>query len=193
MNRVLIVDDTPIQLKITIALMQKQGLDVLIAESGDQALKLIEKERPDLILLDVVMPGMNGFELCSQLKSDPAYADIPVLFLTGESDKEQIVKGFQIGAADYVTKPVNPPELLSRIDTHLKLNRTIADLRKALDEIKRLSGLLRICSYCKSIEHESSWVRLEDYLAHNSDARLTHCICPECMEKEFGADAAEPR
>ena len=188
MNHVLVVDDNPIQLKIVISIMEKHGLSVSIASSGQEAFKSIEKERPDLILLDIVMPGIDGFEVCSTLKRDQKYANIPILFLTAQTDEKDIMTAFQSGAADYVTKPVNPPELLARVHTHLELGNTIRELRKALDEVKRLSGLLRICAYCKSIEHETRWVQLEDYLANNSDARLTHCICPKCMEKQLQGD-----
>ncbi len=188
MNHILIVDDNPIQLKIAISIMQNHGLTVSVASNGQEAFKAIEKESPDLILLDIVMPGIDGFEVCSTLKRNPKYATIPILFLTAQTDDENIVTAFQSGAADYVTKPVHPPELLARVHTHLELSNTIFELRKALEEVKRLSGLLRICAYCKSIEHETQWVQLEDYLATNSDARLTHCICPSCMEQQFQAD-----
>lgn len=185
MNHVLVVDDTPIQLKIIISIMQSNGLTVSVANNGQEALDMIEKNKPDLILLDIVMPDMDGFEVCYTLKRNKEYTNIPVLFLTAHTDEENLMTAFQSGAADYVTKPVNPAELLARVHTHLELGNTIHELRKALDEVKRLSGLLRICAYCKSIEHESEWVQLEDYLATNSDARLTHCVCPSCMEQQL--------
>ncbi len=183
MNHILIVDDTPITLKIAISIMEKQGFEVSVATNGREALEHVKSTRPDLILLDIVMPEMNGYEVCSKLKNNPKSADIPILFLTGQGDNDGIVKAFETGGADYVTKPVNPTELIARIKTHLQLGNTIAKLKKALDEVKQLSGLLRICSYCKSIQHKERWVPLEDYLATNSDARLTHCICSACMEQ----------
>jgi len=188
MNHVLVVDDTPIQLKIIISIMQNHGITVSVAHNGQEALTLVEKERPDLILLDIVMPGMDGFEVCSTLKRNPKHASIPVLFLTAQTDEDNIVKAFQSGAADYVIKPVNPPELLARVHTHLELARTVSDLKGALEEVKRLSGLLRICAYCKSIEDDTKWVQLEDYISRKSDARLTHCICPSCMEQQLQGD-----
>jgi len=188
MNHILVVDDTPIQLKIIISIMQSHGLSVSVANNGQEALNMVEERRPDLVLLDIVMPDMDGFEVCYTLKRDPKYASIPVLFLTAQADDENIMTAFQSGAADYVTKPVNPPELLARVHTHLELSNTIEELRGALEEVKRLSGLLRICAYCKSIEDDTKWVQLEDYLATNSDARLTHCICPTCMEQQLQGD-----
>jgi len=185
MNHVLIVDDNPIQLKIIISIMEKQGLTVSVANNGQEALDMVEKSSPDIILLDIVMPDMDGFEVCYTLKKERKYRNIPVLFLTAQTDEENLMTAFQSGAADYVTKPVNPAELLARVHTHLELAHTIHELQDALNEVKRLSGLLRICAYCKSIEHETRWVQLEDYLATNSDARLTHCICPSCMEQQM--------
>lgn len=188
MNHVLIVDDNPIQLKVMTSIMEKHGMTVSVANNGQEALNITEEVGPDLILLDIVMPDMDGFEVCYTLKRNPKYANIPVLFLTAQTDEENLMTAFQSGAADYVTKPVNPAELMARVHTHLELANTIHELQKALDEVKRLSGLLRICAYCKSIEHEKEWVQLEDYLATNSDARLTHCICPSCMEKQLQGD-----
>jgi len=188
-RNILVVDDTPIQLKIVIAIMEREGFQVEVTQSGREAIEKVRQQRPDLILLDIVMPEMDGFAVCEALKAEPVTADIPVLFLTGQDEEDKIVKAFDVGAADFVAKPVNPPELLARVNTHLKLATTIQELQQALDEVKRLSGLLRICSYCKSIEHRSDdktdWVPLEDYLALNSDARLTHCICPECAAQQI--------
>ncbi len=183
MKKLLVVDDTPIQLKIVISIMQREGFQVDVAQSGKEALESIQKNRPDLILLDIVMPDMDGFVVCEAIKNNPESAEIPILFLTGQDDEDQIVRAFEMGAADFVAKPVNPPELLARVHTHLKLATTIQELQSALDEVKRLSGLLRICTYCKSIEHESNWIPLEDYLFLNTDARLTHCVCPECLQR----------
>jgi len=182
MNRVLIVDDTPIQLKVVISIIERQDIEVTTATSGQEALDLIESNPPDLILLDIVMPEMDGYEVCTRIKNSPAHADIPILFLTGRDESEDIIRAFDAGGADYVTKPVNPSELVARIKTHLQLGNTIAELKEAVDQVQMLSGLLKICSYCKNIKDEESWVPLEDYLDTNSDARLTHAICPKCVK-----------
>jgi len=187
MNRVLVVDDTPIQLKVVLPIIENEGINVTVASSGREALDLIESDPPDLILLDIVMPEMDGYEVCSRIKSSPAHSDIPVLFLTGRNEPKDIIKAFDVGGADYVTKPVNPPELVARIKTHLNLGNTIGELKEALEQVQMLSGLLRICSYCKSIQDEEQWVSLEDYLDTNSDARLTHCICPKCMKEQINS------
>jgi len=185
MNRVLIVDDAPIQLKVIIPILERQNIKASVASSGQEALDLIESEPPDLILLDIVMPEMDGYEVCSRIKNSPAHADIPILFLTGRDGSEDIIRAFDVGGADYVTKPVNPSELVARIKTHLQLGNTIAKLKETLEQVQMLSGLLQICSYCKNIKDEERWVPLEDYLDSNSDARLTHCICPKCMKEHI--------
>ncbi len=183
MNRILIVDDTPIQLKVAISIIERQEIEVTTATSGQEALDLIESNPPDLILLDIVMPEMDGYEVCTRIKNSPAHADIPILFLTGRDESDDIIRAFDVGGADYVKKPVNPSELVARIKTHLQLGNTITELKEALDQVQMLSGLLKICSYCKSIKDDEKWVTLEDYLATNSDARLTHAICPKCVKK----------
>jgi len=185
MNRVLIVDDSPIQLKVAISIIEQQGIEVTTASSGHEALDLIRSDPPDLILLDIVMPEMDGFEVCNRIKSSPNHADIPILFLTGRDSSKDTIRAFDVGGSDYVKKPVNPPELLARIKTHLKLGNTIGELKEAMEQVQMLSGLLRICSYCKSIKDEERWVSLEDYLATNSDARLTHSICPKCIKSNI--------
>ena len=185
MSRILVVDDTPIQLKILISIMRNKGFDIVVANNGPEALASVQSQKPDLILLDIVMSDMDGYEVCTRLKNNPQHADIPILFLTGKNDSDDIVKAFDAGGADYVTKPVNTTELVARVKTHLRLGSSIAELKEALEEVKLLSGLLRICSYCKNIQHEENWVALEDYLAINSDARLTHSICPGCMEQHI--------
>ena len=94
-----------------------------VAQNGIQALKKVEAVRPDLILLDVMMPEMDGFETCTHLKSSQETEDIPVIFLTARTETKDIVKGFELGAVDYVTKPFQPEELLVRVRTHLELRR----------------------------------------------------------------------
>lgn len=118
---VLIVDDAPINIKIIIRLL-KDEYHTLVATSGQKALETARAERPpDLVLLDVMMPDMDGFEVCKALKADPQTRDIPVLFLTGKFDSEDEIKGFGAGCADFVTKPISPLILKARVKTHLML------------------------------------------------------------------------
>ncbi|QTA81389.1 Two component system response regulator histidine kinase [Desulfonema limicola] len=117
----LIVDDIAKNLQVLGNILSAKGYHYTPAMNGSQALKIIEKRPPDLILLDIMMPDMDGFEVCEKLKSSPETSDIPVIFLSAKTETEDIIKGFELGAVDYVTKPFCKQELLARIETHLDL------------------------------------------------------------------------
>jgi len=121
--RILVVDDTPKNIQLLGTVLRDEGYETNVAQSGEQALKILEKVRPDLILLDVMMPGLDGFETCKRLKADPVTSSIPVIFLTAKTETADIVKGFELGAVDYVTKPFNTTELLARVNTHVQLKK----------------------------------------------------------------------
>jgi DNA-binding response OmpR family regulator/signal transduction histidine kinase/ligand-binding sensor domain-containing protein/class 3 adenylate cyclase len=116
---ILIVDDVPINLKILFNILEQHNFKVLIAKNGKTALEIVTQKNPHLILLDVMMPSITGFEVCRRLKENTKTADIPVIFMTALSDTEAKIKGFQLGAVDYITKPFQTKEVLSRIRTHL--------------------------------------------------------------------------
>ena len=118
---ILIVDDTPANLQLLNSVLKKEGYKVRLLPSGKMALDAINEEPPVLILLDINMPEMNGFEVCEKIKSSPATKDIPIIFLTAMTELEDVIKGFQLGAVDYITKPFNQEELLARIKTHMQL------------------------------------------------------------------------
>lgn len=120
---ILIVDDSFETLSLLGKLLTKQGFNVTPASSGTQALALASGKKPDLILLDVGMPGQDGFEICHTLKTDDATRHIPIIFLTGKTEEDDILKGFQTGAVDYIQKPFNQSELLARVETHIRLLR----------------------------------------------------------------------
>jgi adenylate cyclase len=121
---ILIVDDVPVNLQALESILQTRGFRVEKATNGEQALELVKHNLPDLVLLDVMMPKMNGYEVCQHLKDNPVTSKIPVIFLTGRNDSYSIIKGFAAGALDYVVKPFHAPELLARINTHLELKRS---------------------------------------------------------------------
>jgi len=136
---VLIVDDTPANLGMLVDLLSEHGFDVSIAEDGASALKQIELRLPDLILLDVLMPDLDGYATCERLKRHPRARDIPVMFMTGLTDTISKVRGFRLGAVDYITKPFEPEEVIARIHTHL----TMQQLRQRLQESEaRLKHIL---------------------------------------------------
>lgn len=128
--KVLVVDDTPANISLMLDALSDAGYDVLVAESAASAFALLEHNAPDLILLDVLMPGVNGFDACVRLKADARWSEIPVLFMTALDDGSEKVRAFTAGAVDYITKPVHPPEVLARVGTHLQiraLQRSLAD------------------------------------------------------------------
>ncbi|MFC1708393.1 response regulator, partial [Planctomycetota bacterium] len=118
---VLIVDDNPRNLQVLGPTLREQRYDLTAATDGETALRIAHEAEPDLILLDIMMPGMDGYTVCERLKASPTTAEIPVIFLTARTDTDSLVKGFELGAVDYVTKPFQRQELLSRVSTHLEL------------------------------------------------------------------------
>ncbi|MBF0496540.1 MAG: response regulator [Deltaproteobacteria bacterium] len=190
---ILIVDDVPMNLQVLGNILSQENYQIAVATNGRQALSLTENVTPDLILLDVVMPEVDGFEVCRILKSDDRTADIPIIFLTAKSESEDIVKGFELGAVDYLTKPFSTPELLARVRTHLELkkskdlqNELIARLKDALTQVKQLTGLIPICSHCKRIRDDAGyWQQVEAYIARYSEAQFSHSICPECLDTYY--------
>ena len=118
---VLVVDDTPASLGVVCDSLRREGVRVLLADSGDAARAVLARERPEVILLDVVMPGEDGFAVCGSLKAHPEWRDIPVVFLTAIDDPGQKVRALSAGAVDYVTKPVHVPELVARVRVQLEL------------------------------------------------------------------------
>jgi sigma-B regulation protein RsbU (phosphoserine phosphatase) len=133
---VLAVDDTPENLDVVKGILAND-YTVKAAINGQMALKIVEKSPPDIILLDIMMPGISGYEVCQHLKADPSTRDIPVIFLTAMEQTTDEAKGFELGAADYITKPVNPPILEARVKTHLALKFAMDDLQSAYAVIKQ--------------------------------------------------------
>jgi len=140
-HTVLIVDDNATNIKVIALTLRAQNYKLVIATNGNEAIELVDKTRPDLILLDVMMPGMDGYETCSIIKSKEENENIPVLFLTALNDKENIVKGFNAGGVDYITKPFNKDEFLSRVRTHLELKHTRDELEQTSKHLASLNSL----------------------------------------------------
>lgn len=188
--KLLLVDDVPDNLKMLYHVL-KDDYDVRCATSGIETLKAAEAIQPDLILLDVMMPEMDGFETCRRLKEIKSLKDVPVIFLTALSDDIDEVRGFDAGAVDYITKPINPLVVRKRVATHIalkqrtdQLEKSNRELEEALARIKVLSGIVPICAYCKKIrDDEGFWSQLESYITQHSDALFSHGICPDCAEQ----------
>jgi two-component system sensor histidine kinase/response regulator len=139
---VLIIDDQAQNLKLIGTVLTMAGYEVICASSGEAAFELLAASTPGLILLDMNMPGMNGIEVCSKFKKKACWADIPIIFLSAADDKNLIVEALECGAIDYVTKPFNQAELLSRVRTHLALKRAREQLRDLAEDKDELLGLL---------------------------------------------------
>lgn len=200
-DTVLVVDDTPANLSMLFTGLRGAGYKVLLNERGDVALQTAIDVLPDLILLDVMMPGMDGFETCRCLKTDPRTKDIPVILMTALTDPVDEVVGLKAGAVDYITKPINVDVVLARVHTHLTLRKLYRDLEQkhaaleeALATIKTLSGIIPICAWCgKNIRDEqNNWVSVTTYLQMHTNVTFSHTICPACYERVMNEDAQQP-
>lgn len=184
--RILIVDDLPENIRILMELLGKEYATIP-ATSGASALKKAQAEPlPDLILLDIMMPEMDGYDVCRVLKEKDLTRDIPVIFITAVSEAMDEAKAFKLGAVDYVTKPFHPATITARVKTHLELSRHIKELRHALDTVKTLSGLIPICAGCKKIRDDHGyWKQVESYICEHTDAKFSHGICPDCIKTNY--------
>ncbi len=136
-DTVLVVDDLPGTLGLLNEALEAAGYTVLLAQSAAFALSVIERITPDIILIDAIMPGMDGFELCRIMKRNAALAAVPIIFMTGLTESEHVVRGFEAGGVDYVTKPVAPDEVIARIGVHLVNARRTRSAQMALDAAGR--------------------------------------------------------
>lgn len=139
---ILIVDDTLKNIQVLGTILKQQGYKICVAQSGLKAIETAEKLRPDLILLDIMMPEMDGFEVCKRLKSSEKTSYIPVIFLSARDSDEDIMSGFQLGAVDYICKPFNSGELLQRVYTHVELKKSREELEKQNYHNKQLLHVL---------------------------------------------------
>ena len=198
----MLVDDAPDQIKALGEILQGLPCRLIKALSGVQALALALREKPDLILLDIMMPGLDGLAVMRELKLNPATEDGPVIFLTAKGGLDDVVAGLEAGAADYIAKPFHGPELLARVKTHLgfklardRERRLLEELKETASQVKRLSGLVPICAHCKKIRDDSGfWRQVEEYVSQGSALQFSHGLCPDCSPIYFpDHEAKEPR
>ena len=186
---ILAVDDTHASLKLLTDILTGHGYRVHPADSGELALASVVASPPELILLDILMPGLSGFDVLRWLKDRDGIRDIPVVFLSALHETAQRVEGLKLGAVDFISKPFEPAELLARVQTHLELRRLRVrleqqadDLRAALAKVKLLSGFIPICASCKKIRDDKGyWNQIEVYIREHSEAEFSHGMCPECI------------
>ncbi|WP_163337696.1 PleD family two-component system response regulator [Desulfopila sp. IMCC35008] len=206
-DKILIVDDIDKNIQILGSILGRNGYAVSYATSGRKALEMTFEQKFTLILLDVMMPQMDGFEVCRELKKRKRTRDVPIIFLTAKTEQKDINFGLQLGAVDYLTKPVNDIELIARVKTHTSLQRArklierrnrelkeknrelaqlLAENRKAHSEIKTLRGMIPICSKCKKIRDDKGfWNQIETYISEHSEAQFTHSICLNCARELY--------
>ena len=192
---VLLADDDKLTLNVLNDTLTRAGYDVLTATDGEQAWKKLQESKAQVAILDWIMPGMEGVEICRRAQQHPAFVNRYFILLTGKSSTEDLVAGLQAGASDYLRKPFEEAELLARVEVgvrFIELQQKLADrveeLEKALTQVKRLEGLLPICSYCKRIRNEQDyWERVDAYISMHANVRFSHNICPECYEKHVKA------
>jgi PleD family two-component response regulator len=197
---ILVVDDTPSNLHLLFQTLSRRGYRVRIASGGRQALESVSVAVPELILLDVRMPGMDGYEVCRRLKASELARDIPIIFLSALVETEDKVKAFTAGGVDYITKPFQDEEIWARVETHLalrhfqkrlqeqneELQASNQGLAAALAQVRRLSGLLPMCANCKKIRNDQGyWEQVEVYIHEHSEADFSHGFCPDCAQKLY--------
>ena len=202
-----IVDEKPENLMLLSSVLVKQGYEVRTSINGSLALTSAKKHSPDLILLDILMPEMSGYEVCQQLKADERTQEIPVIFLSALAETLDRVKAFSTGGVDYITKPFQVEEVLARVETHLtirnlqkelqeknaqlemkneQLQEKNIQLQEALDNVKTLKGFIPICANCKKIrDDEGFWEQVEIYVRDHTEAEFSHGICPDCAQELF--------
>ncbi|PIQ26042.1 hypothetical protein COW36_02450 [bacterium (Candidatus Blackallbacteria) CG17_big_fil_post_rev_8_21_14_2_50_48_46] len=184
--RVLIVDDIAANIQLVASILEKEGYHLSFAQRGADALQLLQQRKFDLVLLDLHMPGMDGFEVCKQLKQNPLTREIPVIFLTAVSETEKLVMGLQFGAVDYITKPFEPMELQARVRTHLSLKAAKDKIIWQNQELERMtrekSELMGIVAHdlknpLTVIVSGIEYLRIKELeLASNSSRRLNNML-----------------
>jgi len=164
-EKILIVDDTPANLDLLTAALEPRGYEILAAAGGELGLKIARRARPDLILLDVMMPGRSGFEICRELKAEDDTREIPVLFITARQETASVLEGFRVGGLDYILKPFQAEEVVSRVNTHLKISRLTRELRQKNAEL----------------EAEVNRRRAAEHARERADARLSSISAREAQ------------
>jgi two-component system, sensor histidine kinase and response regulator len=179
-QKILLVDDQPDNIGVLFNLLDRQNYQVLIANDGELALSIAAESLPDLILLDVMMPGMNGFEVCQYLKANPATADTPVIFMTALAEIEDKLAGFSAGGADYITKPFQQEEVLARVKTHLTITCQRRELQEKNQELEKRNAELDAFSH--TVAHDlknplnviNGYLQLLDFACEEGDFEGVH-------------------
>lgn len=200
--RILVADDDRVSQTILRRTLEKWDFEVIAADDGDSAWRLLREESPSMAILDWMMPGLDGSDVCRKIREDDSLSRLYVLLLSSRGTRHDLVAGLQAGADDYIAKPFDPDELRARINVGVrvlrlqhKLAEQVSELQTALSKVRQLQGLLPICSYCKRIRSDTDyWEQIDTYVAEHSDAQFSHGICPSCMDRamnDFDVPASE--
>jgi len=188
--KTLIAEDDPVSRVFLELSLIKWGYEVIVTCDGSEAWEALQREAPPIAILDWMMPGIDGVEVCRRARAIQTPTPTYLILLTAKSEKEEIVEGLEAGADDYLTKPFNRAELQARIKVGLRiteLQRNLADrvveLQSALSRVNQLQGLLPICSYCKKVRDDQNyWQQVDSYISKHADVEFSHGICPACYE-----------
>ena len=193
--KILIAEDDPVSRRILETALIKWGYEVSVTVDGDQAWAAMRRhDSPSLAVLGLLMPGIGGLEICRRVRELPSDTPPYLILLTALSSKEDVVRGIQAGANDYVSKPFDREELKVRIGVGVKmlslqkaLSLRVKELEGALAKVKQLQGIVPICSYCKQVRDDQNfWQKVEDYISDHADVQFTHGICPGCYDGVMG-------
>lgn len=197
--KILVVDDEPVNIQVVTSALEN-SYDIISALDGYEAIDQIKACMPDLILLDVMLPDINGFDICKVIKSNDTFADIPIIFLSALDSRESLYKGLDYGGIDYLTKPVDIDLLKLRVRNHMEskerhdlvkeqrdvIAKQKEELEAILARVKQLEGIIPICMYCKKIrDDQKAWNQLEVYITNHSEAIFSHGVCPDCLEAQI--------
>ena len=173
---ILIVDDVPVSLRMLTRILMDRGSTILSAVTGQEALDLIAQGGVDLILLDIVLPDINGFDLCQQLKADPVTEKIPIIFISSRTATADIVRGFDVGGSDYITKPFQVQEVLSRVTTLLRQRKAEDELRQSREDLQKLANELenRVTERSRELTAANAKLRELDAMKAEFVSRIGH-------------------
>ena len=136
-ERILLVDDNPTNLQVLFQTLEGRGYNLLVAKDGETAIPIVKKALPELILLDIMMPGIDGYEVCRRLKNDPTTKEIPIIFLSALGETKDKVRGLDLGAVDYISKPFQAEEVIARVNTHITIYRLRREVQAQKDALER--------------------------------------------------------
>ncbi|MCB0195878.1 MAG: response regulator [Anaerolineae bacterium] len=200
--KVLIAEDDLVSRHLLQVKLKQWGYEVVETKDGQEAWHVLQqKDAPHLAILDWMMPGMDGIDICRNARAFAHLQTTYFILLTTRNNQEDIIKGLEAGADDYITKPFESQELQARVQVGARIVRLqdelamrVSELEAALAKVKQLEGIVPICSYCKKIRDDKNyWQRIEQYITEHSEATFSHGICPDCYEQYIKPELDELR